>query len=170
MNEQDFTKIVEETKGIVLSAIERYLFFDYYHAIDDVVQETYLRAYKSLENNQFRGDSKFSTWLFTIARNESLRMNQKLTKYKKITDKIIEIELTSPAEPYAEIDDDRLNILKNKILYMPSKYQSVFILYFAGKKEKAISEELSISAGTVKSRLHRGKKMLLELFYRSKEV
>ncbi len=88
MNDKIFTSIVEQTKGIVLSAIKKYLFERYYHAIDDVVQETYLRAYKSLMNNKFQGRSKTGTWLYIIAKNESLRMNHKLQREEKKKEKI----------------------------------------------------------------------------------
>ena len=54
MTETVFAEIIKETKGVVLSAIEKTLFNRFYHAIDDVAQETYLRAYKSLDRNQFR--------------------------------------------------------------------------------------------------------------------
>jgi hypothetical protein len=57
MNEREFAKIVAETKGIVLSAIEKHLDFRFSHAIDDVVQESYLRAKKSLVKGAFTEES-----------------------------------------------------------------------------------------------------------------
>jgi RNA polymerase sigma-70 factor (ECF subfamily) len=48
MTNSDFTEIVNSTKSIVLSAIEKNLAERFFHSIDDVVQETYLRAYKAL--------------------------------------------------------------------------------------------------------------------------
>src|SRR5262245_5240567 len=41
----------------------------------DLVQETFLNAYRGLE--QFRGDAKISTWLYTIASRASMRMRRK---------------------------------------------------------------------------------------------
>ena len=82
VSEEQFAAIVNETKGIVLAAVRSHLFEHYAHAIDDVVQETYLRAYKSLVKDKFQNKSKISTWLYAIARNESLRMNGKLKKLR----------------------------------------------------------------------------------------
>ena len=42
MNEKEFSAIVAETKAVVLSAIEKNLAERFYHAVDDVAQETYL--------------------------------------------------------------------------------------------------------------------------------
>jgi RNA polymerase sigma-70 factor (ECF subfamily) len=53
MDEKDFTTIINRTKDTVLSAIERYLAARFYSAVDDVAQEVYLRAYKSLSKDQF---------------------------------------------------------------------------------------------------------------------
>ncbi len=61
MTETEFARIVHATKAVVLSAVEKHLAGRFYHAIDDVVQETYLRAYRSLTSDKFRGDSAIST-------------------------------------------------------------------------------------------------------------
>ncbi len=45
MKQREIQTIVEETKGVVLNAVRRYLSRDLMHAIDDVVQETYIRVY-----------------------------------------------------------------------------------------------------------------------------
>ena len=79
-NAQEFTALIAETKHIVLAAVRDNLYTRYSFAIDDIVQETYLRAYRGLTKNQFRAEAKFSTWLYTIARNETYRMNQKLRR------------------------------------------------------------------------------------------
>jgi DNA-directed RNA polymerase specialized sigma24 family protein len=57
MTEREFADIVGRTKKVVLSAIEKNLASRFYHSIDDVVQETYLRAYSSLTKGKFRGES-----------------------------------------------------------------------------------------------------------------
>lgn len=89
MTESEFAEIVNSTRNTVLSAIEKNLAERFYYAIDDVAQETYFRAYKALKKNQFRQESKLSTWLYTIARNESLRMNDKLRKEEARAEKLI---------------------------------------------------------------------------------
>ena len=158
MNEKEFSAIVTQSKGIVLSAIEKNLAERFYHAIDDVAQETYLRAYKNLIKNKFRGDSAIETWLYRIAVNESLRMNQKLKREEDKQKKSIsafEMEPENEANMAEEIAE-----LKNVIPDLPEKYRDVLSLVFEGRSNKEIALKLKIMPGTVKSRIFRGKEML----------
>ena len=93
MNDKEFTELFKSTKKTVLSAIEKYLAVRFVNAVSDVVQETYLRAFKSLSKKNFLGKSSIETWLYSIAKNESLRMNEKLMREEKKFKKFIsEIE------------------------------------------------------------------------------
>jgi len=86
VSEDQFAKIVKETKSVILSAIRTNLYEYYAYAVDDVVQETYLRAYKSLIKDKFQNKSTLVTWLYAIARNEALRMNSKLKNEERKRD------------------------------------------------------------------------------------
>ena len=48
MDEHVFAKIIGDTKEAVLCAVAKFLYPRFAHAVDDVAQETYLRAYKSM--------------------------------------------------------------------------------------------------------------------------
>ncbi|HOO73007.1 MAG TPA: RNA polymerase sigma factor [Spirochaetota bacterium] len=163
MTEREFALIVHETKSVVLSAVEKHLAERFYHAIDDVVQETYLRAYKSLTGNRFRGDSALSTWLYTIARNESFRMNERLMreekKFEKTVESIRETEPLSTVESGYEIEE-----FLGKIKLLPEKYRSVIDLVSQGLNETEIALRLSIKRGTVKSRISRGRQLLKKMY------
>lgn len=167
-----FASIVEETKGIVLKAIRKNLFSEYYYAVDDVAQETYIRAYRSLVKNKFNRESKLSSWLYTIAKNESIRMNKKLKRGEKRREKYAEYNieyLKGIGENNIEekIEKDRMIEKLNEVIgQLPEKYEDVINLYIKGFKEKEISRFLSIPRGTVKSRIHRAKEKLKELFNR----
>lgn len=163
MTEVEFAVIVGETKAIVLSAVEKNLFARFYHAIDDVVQETYLRAYRGLQKNQFEGRSQLSTWLYTIARNESNRMNEKLGREERKIEKLQQSEGAERTEsPRAGIADEMLGWIKQ----LPAQYMSVIKLALGGFSEKEIAASLSISPGTVKSRSHRAREMLRRIIQR----
>jgi RNA polymerase sigma-70 factor (ECF subfamily) len=170
MNEEAFASIVEETKGVVLKAIKSCLFSEYYYAIDDVVQETYIRAYRSLVKNKFKEESKLSSWLYTIARNESIRMNRKLKAGERRREKYVERNMqyldNSKEDNITEKieNDDLIEKLGEAIGKLPKKYENVMDLYLKGFNEKQIAKFLSISRGTVKSRVHRGKQKLKEIF------
>jgi len=174
MDREAFASIVEGTKGIVLKAIRKNLFAEYYYAIDDVVQETYIRAYRSLVKNKFKGESKLSSWLFTIARNESIRMNKKLKSGERRREKYIKknIEYLNGNENGSIEEkvekDDLIEKLNEAVERLPGKYRRVIDLYIKGFNEKQIAKFLSISRGTVKSRVHRAKEKLKEIFSEEK--
>ncbi|MBP9885494.1 MAG: RNA polymerase sigma factor [Leptospiraceae bacterium] len=163
MTNSDFTEIVNSTKSIVLSAIEKNLAERFFHSIDDVVQETYLRAYKALVNGKFREESKLSTWLYAIARNESFRMNEKLMREER---KIERATLRIKEETH--LDDniqDQPNLLIKYLKQIPEKYKTILLHYSEGFSEKEIAEKLSIKQGTVKSRAFRGKEFLRKIAF-----
>ncbi len=155
MNEREFADIVGRTKKVVLSAIEKNLASRFYHSIDDVVQETYLRAYGSLTHGKFRGESSLETWLYTIARNESLRMNDRLMREERKEKKLLE---ENPVT--GDDSDDNINLLQDKISRLPEKYGAVLSLVSLGYTLNQISDKLGINIGTVKSRISRGKKII----------
>jgi RNA polymerase sigma-70 factor, ECF subfamily len=164
MTEKDFSDIIDSTKGIVLSAIQKNINNSFYHSIDDIVQETYIRAYRSLIKNKFKGDSSLNTWIYTIARNETFRMNKKLNreeeKFKKAINKI---EYQEKAAEEKEADNYKKIDLYNSIDKLPVIYGDVIRLILTGFTEKQIAEKLQIQPGTVKSRTYRGKEMLQKL-------
>ncbi len=158
MNASEFTAIVHETKDVVLRAVQKHLAAQFYEAIDDVVQETYLRAYKSLAAGKFEGRSTLDSWLYRIAANESKRMNGKLLQEQK---KIQKLSRSTTAYSPA-IDCEELSLMP-VIEMLPDKYKDVVKLKAQGNNEWEIATKLNIPKGTVKSRLSRGKDLLLRL-------
>jgi len=159
MTEKEFAEIVKRTKKTVLSSIEKNLAARFYHAIDDVAQETYIRAYSGLAKNSFRGDSAIETWLYKIARNESLRMNQKLIREEEKARKASESTALSHIQ---KADSGEAAYLQDHLTLLPDKYRSVLTLISQGFNINDISQKLGIRPGTVKSRTSRGKEMIHE--------
>jgi len=157
MNEREFSIIVKETKAVVLSAIEKHLAERFYHAIDDVAQETYLRAYRGLSKGSFRAGSSISTWLYSIARNESLRMNSRLMREEEKARR-----KASHEESSGTAEEPDTSVLRESIASLPAAYRSVLELLAEGMKIKDIAGRLGIKPGTVKSRASRGKQMIQE--------
>jgi RNA polymerase sigma-70 factor (ECF subfamily) len=167
MDEKKFARIVRETKGIVLSSVRNHLAGRFHHSIDDVVQETYLRAYRRLCRPGMNDDLTLNSWLYTIARNESYRMNERLkreeTKFKNSAIKISD-DMEKSNSKEAEIERTGLMDLKNIIKELPQKYRSVIELAALGYSEKEIADRLDIKKGTVKSRASRGREMMQKIY------
>lgn len=158
----EFSELLSQTKGLVLKAIGETLIDRFEDHTEDVFQEVFFRAFKALEKNQFKGDSKISTWLYTIARNEANRMNAKCLKEEAKTKKFLEEKTIEFALQVQPIEEERpiWEQWKNQLQTIPEPFRESFILYLNGKQIKEISELLSLQKNTVKTRIFRAKLFL----------
>lgn len=168
MSEDEFAQVVRETKGVVLSAIRRHLGTDFYHAIDDVAQETYLRAFRSLQKNSFRNEAALSSWLYRIAANESKRCTARLIREERKSRKVLEADFRSNPETAPNGSQDTLEMVESEeirdlVARLPEKYRNVFILQLDGLSEKEIAGRLNVSPGTIKSRSSRGRELMARM-------
>jgi RNA polymerase sigma-70 factor, ECF subfamily len=161
MNEKEFSLIVNRTKKVVLSAVREHLPLRFYHAIDDIVQETYLRGYRSLVKGGFRNESAIETWLYAIARNETYRASARLLREEQKAEKAAGAELmhVDESEKEAGLLADAAQLIEQ----LSEPHKAVFRLMLEGKNEKEISTSLGIPPGTVKSRISRGRVELRKL-------
>ncbi|MBP7652776.1 RNA polymerase sigma factor [Candidatus Dependentiae bacterium] len=169
MDNKQFTDIVEQTKGVVISALKQYLNKNLYDKIDDIVQDIYLKVYKQLNENKFLGESKISTWIYVISKNEAFAANRKYSKEIKLRKKMEEMYILNSGsfDEDSYTADMKLEKVKKIICSLPEKYKDTLKLFIKGKKEKQIAEELSIAQGTVKSRLSRGKQIIQKIFIKT---
>lgn len=158
MTEKELVLFIEETKGIALAAVKRYLPGELYHLIDDVIQETYLRVYKNSGRIKFISSRGRDNWVYTIAKHETLRIRaaalREDEKIRRFTDS------AASGESALDFFEDDINFLRDVISLLPEKYRVVFELLVTGFSEKEVAEKLSIKHGTVKSRIHRGKDLI----------
>jgi len=123
----------------------------------DLVQETYLRAWKALDKLNDIGAAK--SWLITILRREYARTFER--KVPKFTDvDAIEVPEDTEMEP-----DDRLEvqILRSHIKKLPMKYREPLLLQVVmGNSCAEIARKLDISKSAVMTQLFRARKQLLE--------
>ncbi len=133
----------------------------------DVVQEAYLRAWKGLR--RFRGDSRFSTWLYRITANTAFTHVQKRRRQRTAgLDEVEEpLETRSEAFPEAVAESSaQLEELAGALEQLPDGVREVVVLKDVyGLPHEAIAEELGISVAAAKVRLHRGRKRLRDLLY-----
>ncbi len=123
---------------------------------EELTQESFIQAWKKIK--QFRGDSKFSTWLHRLTTNIVLdRIRLKRHEYEENSE---ELDLSIPADP--SLDDDRRD-LEMGISKLPDGARTVFVLFeLQGFSHEEISDKVGIAIGTSKAQLHRAKSMLKE--------
>ena len=130
----------------------------------DVVQETYLRAYKGI--GRFRGDAQFTTWLYRITANCA---NTHLSKRRKHRHDELD-ELNVPADTDPERDPQAVILassLRDRLTAalddLPPKLRAVVVLRDVyDLSHEAIAAELGISETAAKVRLHRARRKLRE--------
>ena len=134
----------------------------------DLVQETFLNAYRGLKD--FRGDSRISTWLYTIASRACLRMRRKRKGAPERELSLEEFVPTSEGEFRLQIPVDGLTpeqALENKELRealeqainkLPKKYRMALVLRdMEGLSAGETGAIMGLSERAVKSRLHRAR-------------
>lgn len=131
----------------------------------DVVQETYLRAFRSLR--RFRGDAQFSTWLYRITVNVASTVAGRSGKHRHADlDDLAEgeavIDLRPENQPETHIDRDRLRSgVREALSQLPPKLRSVVVLRdIYDLPHREIAEVLDISESAAKVRLHRARLQL----------
>jgi RNA polymerase sigma-70 factor (ECF subfamily) len=158
----EFAQIIEETRKPVLAAIRRYLDSRFAYAIDDVAQEVYIRAYRALKKNRLEDDTKLRSYLYTIAKNESLRMNQRCKREETKAERFLAAKREKLRYSEATLPEsfDERDALVEALATLPDHYARVVELTLLGFTAREIVDKLDIKPGTVKSRLSRGLNIL----------
>jgi RNA polymerase sigma-70 factor, ECF subfamily len=153
--EGDFAELVALTEPVVRRLLGRLT--PALDDVDDLVQETYLRAWRRL--GQFRGDSRFTTWLYRIAVN----VTHNWRRGRKPTLALTKGQERSIAAP-PDLGDDALLIAYARALdHLPTELRATFVLHEAeGLSYKEVAETLGCPIGTVMSRLHRARARILD--------
>ncbi len=138
------------------------------HEAEDVVQETFLRVYKSLD--RYDPKQKFSTWIYRIATNLCI---DRLRKRKPSFSLDAELNDQDSADGYALIPGDERTpeseylltetqqLIHQAIDSLPDKYKTVMILrYLQELSLQEISDVMDMPVTTIKTRVHRGREFL----------
>lgn len=130
----------------------------------DALQETFLHIYRGIQN--FRGDSKLTTWINRITVNVCLEMIRKNKKHHKVVDGDVSERTYLPDTVYNSPLDQlaRLEIQKrvqDALGRLGEKHRIVVRLHdLEGFTIREIAKNLSLAEGTVKSRLFYGREAL----------
>lgn len=120
----------------------------------DVTQQVFLQAFRSL--SQFNGQSRFETWLYRLAVNESL---QHLRRNRRWNYHVLDWEPMDESH-HAE-DAEKKDLLEQALARIDPELRSIFLLReVEGLSYHDIAAALSIPEGTVGSRLNRARREL----------
>jgi len=126
------------------------------HICEDIAQDVFFSAYKKLSTFDI-ARSKFSTWLFTIARNKSLNALKK--KNAQTVDEFPDIAENKKGDELEK--QEFINELDKQLHSLPKNQMTVFVL---AEFEKLPYEEIAkiegVREGTIRTRLQRAKRKL----------
>ena len=130
---------------------------------EDVTQEAFLAAWRALP--EFRGDCRFSTWLYRLVSNAAIDCLRREKKHRDTGD-VDDLELPdggpSPQEQ-AERSDTR-DAVRRALDRLSPEHRQVLLLRFMQELDYGeIARTLNVSEGTVKSRINRAKSKLREV-------
>ena len=134
----------------------------------DMTQETFIKAYNSLQS--FRGDSKFSVWLYRIASNVCLDFLRSRSRKPTVS---LSVEDDEGEETELDIADESQSpeqllergltrdAVRRGLEALPPDYRQILLLReIQGLSYEEIADVLQIEVGTVKSRIFRARKRL----------
>lgn len=125
---------------------------------EDTVQEVFIQVYKSI--SKFKGNSSLYTWIYRIAVNKCRDLLRKRNEYSPIEniDAVSHIDVED--EVISGINREKI---KDIVFSLPPIYREVVTLfYFEDLALKDICDIIGESEGTLKSKLHRARKLLRE--------
>lgn len=140
--------------------------------VEDLTQEVFLKVYRSLK--QFDQKRKFSTWIYSIAKNLCIDYLRK----KRLKSVSLDAPLFPQEDIFLEIPDeehepelilektDQQETIIEAINQLSEEHQLVIKLrHFKSYSYDEISEILDIPVGTIKSRIYRARKKLKDILY-----
>ena len=178
MNQKDDKQIIEE---ILAGRVERYgLLVKKYETLvftlalrmvtnredaEEVAQDVFVKAFHAL--NTYKGDAKFSTWLYRITYNSSLDMLSRKRRQPAYYD-LDNLQHTDLQEVENALDkmeaEERDEQIKKAITMLPEEEAFLITVYYYDEQSvKELAEITGLSESNVKIKLYRGRKRLFTL-------
>jgi RNA polymerase sigma factor (sigma-70 family) len=162
-NQQAYAQIVERHKAFVFTLVLRYI--KSREDAEEVAQDIFIKAYRALAD--FKGASKFSTWLYTIITTTciSFLRKKKLDIHSLDNENVFEtIENKDSGMSANQVEHkSRVAMVNNAIALLNSDDAEIVTLFYKGEQTlEEIAQVLGVEANTVKVRLHRARTRLKE--------
>jgi RNA polymerase sigma factor (sigma-70 family) len=162
-DQQAYAEIVKRYQAFVFTIALRYT--PGREDAEEIAQDCFVKAYRSLSD--FRGESKFSTWLYTIVTTTCLTFlrKKKLETSSLDNEKVFEAadSLDSGFRANQVEQKSRITMVNRAIALLSPDDAQILTLFYKGEQSlDEIARILAIEANTVKVRLHRARQRLKE--------
>ena len=158
-----FAQLVERYQNYVFTLVLR--FTDSREDAEEISQDIFVKAYRSLAD--FRGESKFSTWLYTIVRTSCITfLRKKKLDITSIDNERIFLQLENQESGFKantiEQKSRHAMVSKAILLLSPDDAQLITLFYKGEQSLEEIGKVMGLEPNTVKVKLHRARHRLKE--------
>ena len=137
---------------------------------DEAAQEAFVAAWRAFPN--FRGDAKFSTWLYRLTTNAAIDVMRREKRHQTVGDGEM-IDLADDADSPQETVErtEQQEAVQKALATLSEEYREVLLLRYMEELDYAeIAEVLQLPSGTVKSRINRAKAALKTALLKSGNI
>lgn len=151
-SDTQFLEMIRQNEGIIYKVTSFYTDKD--HPISDLYQEVVLNLWKAFPS--FRGESKYSTWIYRIA------LNTCVSFYRRSKNNVTYVDISMDI-PEIQETDDQIQELYRLINRLGKIERALVLLYLDDKSYKEISEITGLSVTNVATKLSRIKDKLKQM-------
>ncbi len=156
--EHNFVTELERNQNIVHKVCRIYTSGKDQH--NDLFQEITIQLWKAYP--KFRGDSKFSTWMYRVALNTAITLYRKSKRTVKTQDyETVVFKITS--EDYDDTEEEQLKIMYEAIKQLSDIEKALIFLYLEDKNYKEIAETIGITEVNARVKMNRIKTKLKKI-------
>jgi RNA polymerase sigma-70 factor (ECF subfamily) len=160
-DEAAFAELVRRYRGPVFRLAVSILGQEFAPEAEDVAQDVMLRVHRSLRS--FRGEARFGSWVYRIAFNQALNVKAR-ARYRSphVTEQALAATASQDRGPHERLQERRRQeVVRACVNELPEVYQSALRLhYWLGASVSDIALMLDAPENTVKSYLHRARRLL----------
>ncbi|MEN8817334.1 MAG: sigma-70 family RNA polymerase sigma factor [Nonlabens sp.] len=156
--EQEFVKQLNENQNIVHKICR--LYTNDQHAHNDLFQEVTVQLWRAYP--KFRGDSKFSTWMYRVALNTAITLYRKSTRRVKTQDyESVQFKIEDQQEDDEQME--QLTLLYGAVKQLNDIEKALVFLYLEDKNYREIAETMGISEVNARVKMNRIKTKLTNI-------
>ena len=156
--EHSFVIQLEENQNIVHKICRLYTSDTDSH--NDLFQEITIQLWKAYP--KFRGDSKFSTWMYRVALNTAITLYRK-SKRKVVTQDFESVSFKMTSDDYDDTTEQHLKMMYSAVKKLNDIEKALVFLYLEDKSYREISETLGISEVNARVKMNRTKDKLRKI-------
>ena len=153
--EHSFVELLETHQNIVHKVCR--LYTNNYDAHNDLFQEITIQLWKAYP--KFRGDAKFSTWMYRVGLNTAITLYRK-SKRTINTTEFDTVQFKIKADEYEDTEEQQLKLLYSAVHELNDIEKALVFLYLEDKNYKEISETMGISEVNARVKMNRVKTKL----------